>query len=248
MAPRFRRAGTKGKYPYDEFNRLLDEVERQSKLTIYGADFDDSKTGRVISVRFPPRIWRVVVSTVPNQDDWPGIYLVKKRYYEDDTAGPEFPVHSDNSDHAVDDEFDVYYPENGTEYFYEDDAPVRWKEMGGPGKGFEVSWGVATSSLWVPGTNVITLNPSLQNGDPIDGDPVDVYVDIPLQFPARYCGARTGDILAYIRIGADPDSSPTYLLLHNPPPWPTAQYQVFSNTSSVGTSPDVKFTKLQAAT
>lgn len=153
MTPRFSRAGRRGKYSYKEFNRLLEEVERQSKLTVYGADLEDSKTGRVLAIREVPNIVRTVVTTIPDQDVNPDIYLVKKRWHDDGTAGSEFPIYSEVS-REVDEEIDVYKPNGGTNKFFTGtdtvQSEVRWRAFpeGGGGKGarqFKVTTGGLTS-------------------------------------------------------------------------------------------------------
>lgn len=92
-------------------------------------------------------------------------------------------------------------------------------------------WGTLVS-LWAGG-DTVELTPC---GGPADSTPtgdenVTVYCEIPLTGHTQYCGANVGDILAYWKWGS------TMVLVRNPLPMMSGQYQGWYNNST--TSPNV---------
>ena len=88
---------------------------------------------------------------------------------------------------------------------------------------------------WTIGTNQITVQPCIGPTDatPVSGSsPVVIYLQYPLAKPASWCGYAVNDIVGYVATGASTGDGPIYRAINNPPPAPTAQYQVIANANA----------------
>jgi hypothetical protein len=135
----FQRPKDGAKYPQSEYSRLLATVEELANA-VFSEPFEVEKgRGRTsIGLKIAQKIIRAEITTLPDQQDNPGIVLV--RAYDKALAsklGEEFPVRTDKvKPSVVGTHIDIYCPKGGvpgSNYTPEDEEEpaqqVWWKEF-----------------------------------------------------------------------------------------------------------------------